>query len=133
MHTRRTLRFPPVPVHKTKQRYANRFWGTDTVVELLALHYGCNAKANPKSWQYRMLIAVHRDVHSTSAYRLGYGPDWKGEIKPDLLEYGKQGRLPGPALAFATPHVRDMERQAYKEARAKGILARVVEAIPLCS
>ncbi len=121
------MRMPALPTLRPLQRYAGRFWNTTQMMELLSIYYGAPAGAYPRTWQYRTLIAIHREKNSQSAYRKGYGPDWKSlvkverdgktwwvpdkgfAIKDDVTEYGMQGKVPLTALQTAAAHIRKVE------------------------
>lgn len=136
------MRMPLAPRYCVQQRYLNRFWRTEDMLEILSIYYGIAAEAYPRTWHYRTLIAVHRAQHSTNAYGKGYGPDWKcikkekdsdGEwtgrwlqdngiaIKHEVLEYAKKGRLPLSALEFAAKHIREAELRAWVIKRAQAM------------
>ncbi len=121
------MRMPSAPMFRPMQRHAGRFWDTAEVMELLSVYYGATSATYPITWQYRTLIAIHRANDITNAYRKGYGPDWKClkkhevkgkvqwikdagfSIKDDLLEYGRQGRIPFQALQLAAVEIRKVE------------------------
>lgn len=107
------MALPPPPYLRPKQRHGRRFWRTDDMMELLSLYWGSTKEAYPKSWQYRTLIAVHREQQTHNAYRRGYGPDWKASIKREVLEYTTSGRLPLDALRLAAKGIRMMERRMW--------------------
>lgn len=128
------MKLPPLPRLRPKQRHGRRFWRTDDMMELLSLYHGSTKEAYPRSWQYRTLIAVHREQHSASPYGKGYPYDWKcikkekdinGEwtgrwlpdsgvaIKREVLEYTVSGRLPLSALQLAAEGIRMMERRIW--------------------
>jgi hypothetical protein len=109
------MQFAPKPHHLLLQRYAHRFWNTANMMEILSIHHGNPQSLYPRTWQWRTLIAVHRQQNTASAYRKGYGPDWKGEIKGDLLEYAKSGKLPFQALELGAQWLREAERKVWIE------------------
>jgi len=126
---------PSPPMFLPKQRYAGRFWDTDDVMELLSIYYGARRAIYPVTWQYRTLISIQRAQDATNAYRKGYGPDWKSlkkkevggvvhwvpdngfAIKSDLLEYGRQGRVPFKALQLAAVEIRKVEFERWVASR----------------
>ena len=120
---------------RKKQKYDNRFFETDKVMQVLSVYYGVVsvdehlgiARARyPYSWQKRTLIRVHRCEYSRTPYGLGYGFDWKGRktvirangkkeeltsraIKTDLIEYLQEDRVPGYAMKVAAEQLRFAE------------------------
>jgi hypothetical protein len=113
------MRLPPPPTLLRKQRYDRRNWLTSPMMEILSIHYGTVPEQGyPKSWQYRTLILVHRHQHLHHAYRKRYGSDWKEEIKPDLVAYTAQGRLPLDALKLGAEALREVERALWVKTRA---------------
>lgn len=111
------MSLPPLPKQLPKQRHAGRFWNTDDVMELLSIYHGTRTAEYQKTWQYRTLITLHRELNSAAGHRKGYGPDWKYEIKGTLLEYVRQGKIPFQALAFAATHIRELELKAWADTR----------------
>jgi len=87
-------------------------------MEILSIYHGATAAVYPKSWQYRTLITVHRELNSVIAHRKGYGPDWKHEIRGVLLEYLSQGKIPFQTLSFAATHLRALELRVWADKRA---------------
>lgn len=106
---------PSAPRMRPKQRYAGRFWDTESLMEIMSIYHGTSGGQYNRTRHYRTLISIHREQNNTHAYRKGYGPDWKAEIKPDLLEYMEQGRLPFTTLKFAAEFVRQAELKAWVE------------------
>lgn len=113
------MSLPPPPKHLPKQRHAGRFWNTDDVMELLSTYHGSPAVEYPKTWQYRTLVTLHRELNTAVAHRKGYGPDWKAEIKGPLLEYVRQGKIPFQALAFAATHIRGLELKLWADTQVQ--------------
>ncbi|OGG60377.1 hypothetical protein A2765_02930 [Candidatus Kaiserbacteria bacterium RIFCSPHIGHO2_01_FULL_56_24] len=129
---------------KKKQRYDNRLFDVEEVMEVLSIYYGVmtveqfanrTQSLYPKTWRARTLIRVHRTEYSSSPYGLGYGPDWRGEkiliqpdgskkvftshaIKKDLIAYQKQGRIPGYAMKVASEQIRFAATVAWMAYRA---------------
>lgn len=107
------MRLPSEPVYLRVQRHSGRFWNTNEMLHALAMYFGFTCESYPSTWQYRALVAIHRDQHSVSVYRRGYGPDWRAEIRPDLLEYTQSGRLPLAGLVRAAALIRQAELVAW--------------------
>ncbi len=103
------MKLPSDPVYLSVQRHSGRFWNTNEMLHVLAMYFGFTCESYPSTWQYRALVAIHRDQHSVSVYRRGYGPDWHAEIRPDLLEYMQNGRLPLAGLVRAAALIRQAE------------------------
>ena len=115
------MRLPPPPVMLKKQRFDRRFWRTDAMLEVLSVHYGALPEQFSRTWQYRTIIMVHRQQHTHHAYRKRYGSDWKPEIKPDVVEYTRRGRLPLDSLRLAADALRAVEREVWIKTRAAHI------------
>ncbi len=120
------MRLPPPPTMLRKQRYDRRNFLTEPMMHVLSLYWGVVPEQGySKSWQYRTLILVHRHQHLHHAYRKRYGSDWKHEIKPDLLEYIRQGRLPLDALRLGAQALREAERALWVKTRAAYLAKKI--------
>lgn len=97
------------------------------MMEVLSIHHGSVAARFPKTWRYRTLIAVHRAQNSVIMHRKGYGPDWKEEIRGELLRYLELGRLPLQALQLAGDWLREAERKNWISSRTKRFAAKSVK------
>jgi hypothetical protein len=93
--------------------HAGRFWNTGEMVDVLSIHYGATPARYKKSWLFRTLIAIYREQYLQRAYGKGYGKDWQEHIKPDLLEYTKEGRMPLVALRRAADFIRQADMLAW--------------------
>ena len=110
---------PPAPKLLPRQRFAGRFWDRTDLMEVLAVYHGCTAAAYPYSWQYRTLIAAHRAIYNTIPYRKGWGPDWKADIKKDLVAYLRTGTLPVLTMPYAAGRLREAELLLWAYRRAQ--------------
>ena len=113
------MELPPEPLFLEKQRYVSRFWDTADMLEALSIYYGSTWAQYPRTWKYRTLIAVHREQYSDRFSRKGYGPDWREDVKPDVIEYTKAGKLPLTALRRGAEFIRQADQIAWTLSRAK--------------
>ncbi len=60
----------------------------------IALRHEISISSTCRTWQVRAIIAAHRDNNSAAMFGKGYGPDWKGYIKRDVVGYLESGKLP---------------------------------------
>jgi hypothetical protein len=111
------MRIPPAPQMREKQRYSYRFWSNSEMMDLLSIYHGNTKAVYPRTWQYRTLISAHREQYSRISVRLGYGPDWRHEIKEAVIRYSKSGRLPLSALKIASEKMREAEMRIWVESR----------------
>lgn len=125
------MRLPNEPVFLRVQRHSGRFWKTDEMLHVLAMYFGFTCKNYPCTWQYRALIAIHRDQHSVSMYRRGYGRDWHAEIRPDLVEYTQRGKLPLAGLTRAAALIRQAELVAWALAQHPHALQTIHHSVVL--
>ena len=108
-----------VPLLLPKQKCGDRYWNTADMLDVLSVYYGISQILYRGTWRYRALIAVHRHQYSVNMYGKGYGKDWKAEIKKDILEYTKNGRLPMVALKFESAQIREADLQMWRESYAQ--------------
>ena len=83
------------------------------VLNEIALRHEISISSARRTWQIRAIIAAHRDDNSVAMHGLGYGPDWKGYIKRDVIDYLATAKLPYVVDKMATFYL--VERQAGAE------------------
>lgn len=136
------MKIPKAPKLLEKQRTSGRFFETSEMMDILSVYYGCRNQLYARTWQYRTLIAVHREQGAKSTLRKAYGADWKGLrkyvdingnarwteegcicIKRDVIEYTQSGKLPLIALQRGAEFIRTEEMHALRS--EKTIASRV--------
>ncbi len=100
---------PPQPTYRLLQRHNGRFFKTLEMMELLSVYYGARREKYPHTWWYRTLIAAHREEYNQIAVRVGYGKDWKREVKNSIIRGEAEGKLTVVAKKRAAEHIRRAE------------------------